>query len=226
MQRSRWELLDDQADARGLWIDYWHDRDDADKWVLVEHYRALAQRTGWARAANTGQMDHVLDQHDLSQELMLVLAELVETYDPFQYPGVPFCKFAAPRLAKRVISIQRDDDFVGRFGRKAGCTTAMMSIEGCKQIFVAPTPDADEHIYVEQLLSQLDPLNAKFVRLRWVDCLPLEQVAEAMGMSVAWCYFRQMVVMPQLVRAMGREELATQRPCRRTGPRLPHRRAA
>lgn len=232
---AHWDRL--EREARPLWAVWWLcPGDEAVRAKLVEHYAPLACRTAWARATRSNQLDRIVDQHDLSQELVMVLMELIERYDPEAHPGIPFHKYAAPRLAKRVFDVQRDADFVGRWGRLHGATATFVSIDkpiprcGTDQapatlaeLLPAGVSAAEHAAYQAHILSQLhDDADRRFARMRWFEGKSIGQIGALLKRSEGWAFIAQARLLPQMLRAMGLPELIGRKPGKRMpGPRPP-----
>ncbi|HWE97583.1 MAG TPA: sigma factor [Tepidisphaeraceae bacterium] len=227
MPRSEGIWDEVERTAGPLWAAWWLDRAPATLQRLVEHYRGLAARTAWQAARSLQMLDRAVDQHDLSQELVIGLQRMVETYDPFTHPGVPFHKYAAGRLTKRIADALRSTDEVGRGARSQGLAPRWVSVEThrhalARQLVAAGA--SDEHYHNLLLHDVPDPELQRFIRLRWFEQKTCMQTAAAFGKSLSWAFFKQTQALPFLLRAMGREDLIGMPPGRSIQPRHPPRR--
>lgn len=227
MPRSEgtWDAVDRAAEP--LWASWWLERAPATLRSLVEHYHGLAARTAWQAARAFKMLDGPVDQHDLTQELVIGLQRMVETYDPFSHPGVPFHKYAAKRLTKRVTDALRATDPVGRRARAQGLAPRWVSVETHRRSLSHQlVAGVSEEQYHNLLLQDVpDPELQRFIRLRWFEQKNCKQTAEAFGKSLSWAFFKQSQALPFLLRAMGRPDLIGMPPGRSVQPRHPQRSA-
>ena len=102
-----------------LWAAYRERGRVEDRNALVMHYAPIARAVVGARARRIVH-EGVFSREDVEQDLMIVLQELVEAFDPVQYPGVPFAKFALMLLTRRWASAVRNYDEIDRRLRARG----------------------------------------------------------------------------------------------------------
>src|SRR5205823_6243630 len=124
--RSRWSWARKAVDVRRdwlppeppkLWAAYLAGRGDRDRNALVMHYEPIVRTCVGARARRLDNQP-AFGKEDVAQDLMLVLQELVEAYDPSR--GVPFGRWAAMLIPLRWAQAVREYDEVDRRMRAAG----------------------------------------------------------------------------------------------------------
>jgi hypothetical protein len=213
-----------EGSARGLWARYRActrpEQQEEARWDLVRHYLPLANRAGLSYASSTRMWDRPVDQDDMVQDLVIVLHELVEAYDPYQHSGVPFHKFAAHRLRLRAGSCAMQYDFVGRGGRAAGFKPpAFTSIDADRgdeghsilsQLVACAAGDdvTAERRYRRWAASKIPDRKLRTIALlRWWRGWSQEQIAARCGRTRSWVSLQQTKILRLLLAGIDRPDL-------------------
>lgn len=189
-----WQL-DDRADKLGLWTVYHAGPAPRVSIVarnhLIEHYDGLAVRSASAAARRCGRRGRDLAD-DLLQEARIVLGELVEAFDPYRHPGVPFRMYVSQRLHKRLRSVLADWSFVGRYGLRKGYDAQLVNLGDDAPPPTEATPSEPaqalaerelwEHVQGCLLARCVSPESLTIVRMTWFEGRTSVDVAKALGL--------------------------------------------
>jgi hypothetical protein len=244
-----------REDRDVLWQAFWQDRSTVNRNALLVKYAHLASIVGLNRALARGQVGHVVDEDDRAQDLVLVLVELINAYDPLLCGGQgSFEQYAVPRLAKRVVSCEREYDPFSRTTRAEAREgqrelPSILSIDAPAKLGDDDVPGLaysisigaerlaawdqvrQDKVFRKWLMRHLHRRARLFALLRWWRGWSVPKISRRLNRHESWGSLEQAAIRDRILDVLGRPELkgtrcVRQLPTMRVGYQPAERRAA